>query len=235
MKQLRYFYFGSPLYTKDTGVERTPYSDGEQIYELSNPAYRNPEQMGRYQKSYYSEHLPDDLDMDAFELHPDARLTSVLSSMFLNTTGLFISPQMYEFLQAYKAYNIKYYPLILNRGNEKIRWYYMHVTDSSKDLVDYPLSEFALVPRGNRTEILENVTGIIDYNDYIGRTRELRKSGNNTSLVITKCVLKEEYDIVSLPYQVDVFVSQLLMEKLEKELVTWKAFREFIVHPVFVK
>ena len=131
MKKVKYYYLDAPLLTKHTGVKHTEISMGDQIYNFNDVNYQNKDQWSRYQKSYRFEHLPEDMDLNKFELHPKAKLTPILSSMFLGYTGLFISPDLHQFLQDYKAFCAKYYPITLTRADEKIDWYYMHILDAS--------------------------------------------------------------------------------------------------------
>jgi hypothetical protein len=232
MKVLHYYSLLPPIYSKTTGVLKD-----EQIYDFSLINYDKRNYWAKYQQSRYHDFIEPDLDLNVFKLHPKAKLTHILSSKFLNNFGLFMSTELYTLFSQYNAYKAKFHKIKLTRNETQVDWYYMQILSSGIELVHYHTSEFVVAETipSNRTMHSFIQQKVEDYDDFKRINYEVYKKDSNLNLQIKTCVLKNEYDIIVLPFEANVFVSERLMKRLkESKLITWDTLGEFTKYNVFV-
>ena len=76
---------------------------------------------------------------------------------------------------------------------------------------------------------------ISDHNNYVEKYREVGNIKDADKILFARSiVLKEEYDLTTLPFQANIFVNEKLKDQLQKEFVKWDTFKEFTAREVSV-
>lgn len=224
MKKIKYYtisYSLNPNMIGDLSKERF-----SQINNFIDPWNNSETRTDKYQYFGFEHINPNEIDMHKFKLDSYAHMTDMLSSLYLNSQGFFISIRLKDSLAGFNLTNSKILSCTINFKSKDYEYYFLSFIPSA-DLICFKDSLFiedkrALLLRTGGKEIL-----VKSYSDYLNKGKEIRKSKGFSFTLIPKLIgLNKRSDFFELPFSKQKYVSKRLKDQLERNKLTGAEFEE---------
>lgn len=168
-----------------------------------------------YAKGYITnEEFPDQLTNFNFEMHKRAKLTDLVDASNISARGLLVSEKMKNIISEFNILNHKFYPANLEFKGETLRYYWLHIVNTTLEGIDFLNSNFIEVGYTRRKE---KDVEINSHEEYDRITCDMM-------IDCDKIVLQpsfKEYDLFFFPcISSDLFASERLINALKANKIT---------------
>lgn len=170
----------------------------------------------KYQEFYY-DYLPDDLDLMKFRGTKKAKPTDVLNSLWLKTSGLFISAEFMRLLEQFTVENYKYRDVYIKYLSEQKKYYYL-------DLIGCPAINFkesSFVVQNDITEETIRTIELTSLQDFRNNINKLHdEHGYNVTINPKKLILNKVPDLFKEELTGRILISGTLKNAMKKAGLT---------------
>jgi hypothetical protein len=153
-----------------------------------------------------------------FELEEKAILTDVVSPSNISARGILMNERALNIINKKKILNNEIYSGELKKGNEKFKYYWLHLVHDNFDNIDFINSNFI------ETNLFRHkVSDLKIENEYQFKIEfeKCLKRSNIISVERLKLKTTFNYDLFFFPkIHSDLIVSEVLLNKLESENIT---------------
>ena len=196
-----------------------------QIVDFVDPEHNSEQRTNTYQYRGWG-HVDPTLDLTKFQVDKEAKMTDLLSSIYFQTKGFFISEKARKILESFTLTNVKFFDSQVTHRSQTFDYSFLSFV-KSPELVDFSKSTFI----GDKREHLLRVGGpeikVESYEEYKAKSFEIyHKKGFGFELVPIKLALKEKTDLFQPHFDVAKFASQDLKDRIEQEKLTGFTFKE---------
>ncbi|GEM_PF-3001254 len=188
----------------------------EQIKELNRELKREDIEFFNNLKLCRSEHPKKMPDLCSFKIAEEAITTDILSSIFLSmNNGFLISDKAINILNSFAINEHK----LFNARVDGISGSYSYLfLPEEREYIDYSKSEFI------KTNLLGikkgGVNGITSYNFFTETNIHIQKTEPGSRLSFDRVILTKELDVLRLPGDSRILISEKLKRALEQEEIT---------------
>lgn len=157
-------------------------------------------------------------DLNYFCFKREAKITDLISNGYIDlSTGLFINERLKSIVDQYKLFNVQYYEANIKKDQKIYLYFYLHILESN-EYIDFPQSIFGVGdplgrPQGPTFKV----------NDLFGLTEKMNGfvANNNFDYVIPLSIfLKQKIDLVRVPFEPSLFISEELITRFIKDKIT---------------
>ena len=161
------------------------------------------------------------IDLSGFVFDSRAKVTDVLSCwMLFSSEGLFVNEKVKKLLNGFALKNCQYLEAIIHKGAELYNYQFLFVMHAL-NLVDFKAStieakhiaDFRMEPIS--VEIKSSEDFLLQYKEYYKKERKL---------AFKRVVLNDEVDLMRLPFNAHIYVSDRLRNEIECQQITGLRF-----------
>ena len=110
-----------------------------QIDDFIDPENSDKARITKYQLPDTNSFIGEEYDLQKFKLQATSKNTNILTTRFLDSVGIFVSPKLYNIIKQYPLYKTNIVPIELFQNGTKTPYFFVNCI-SSEDLVDYEKS-----------------------------------------------------------------------------------------------
>jgi hypothetical protein len=187
-----------------------------QIDDFIDSKNNSVKRTSKYQEFYY-DYLPADLDLMKFRGDKDANPTDLLNSLWLSTSGFFISSDFVQVLEKFTISNHKYRDVYIKYLSEKKNYCYLNLIMSS--IIDFSKSSF-IIEDFITDECIGKIElkSVKDFRDNINKLS--KKENSDHTINPDRLVLKQVPDLFKEELTGTILISEKLKSALKKAKLT---------------
>ncbi len=170
------------------------------------------------------EKYPDNLLMESFEVHYQARLTDMLQFIGGGLRSLLISEPMYNMLQSFNLCTFQHYATEATYRKKNYPYHYLYFWNNNNDFVDYEKSSFYIADTFSKYKKRDTTVTSAEhfyklYHENLERNKTVKSSGGEESVLVSELYINPEkanLDLFFIAEMIYVFmVSERLKDALE--------------------